>query len=83
MRCSVTLAAPPNPAAAPAVGETPNNVNPQDLVAQINKLSNLVYAVFGAIFARPAARVHPDPGGVLTCSGGTDFAARRASMATT
>ncbi len=44
----VTLAAPPNPAAAPAVGETPNNVNPQDLVAQINKLSNLVYAVFGA-----------------------------------
>jgi hypothetical protein len=43
----VTLAAPPNPAATPAVGETPNNVNPQDLVAQINKLSNLVYAVFG------------------------------------
>ena len=44
----VTLAAPPNPAATPAVGESPNNVNPQDLVAQINKLSNLVYAVFGA-----------------------------------
>ncbi len=44
----VTLAAPPNLAATPAVGETPNNVNPQDLVAQINKLSNLVYAVFGA-----------------------------------
>ncbi len=43
----VTLAAPPNPAATPAVGETPNNVNPQDIVAQINKLSNLVYAVFG------------------------------------
>ena len=43
----VTLAAPPDPAAVPAVGETPNNVNPQDLVAQINKLSNLVYAVFG------------------------------------
>jgi hypothetical protein len=43
----VTLAAPANPAAIPAVGETPNNVNPQDLVAQINKLSSLVYAVFG------------------------------------
>ncbi|GLQ91517.1 beta strand repeat-containing protein [Dyella acidisoli] len=44
----VTLAAPPNPAATPAVGETPNNVNPQDLVTQINKLSNIAYAVFGA-----------------------------------
>jgi hypothetical protein len=44
----VTLAAPPNPAATPAVAETPNNVNPQDLAAQINKVSNLVYAVFGA-----------------------------------
>jgi hypothetical protein len=44
----VTLAAPPNPAATPAVGETPNNVNVQDLVAQINKSSNVVYAVFGA-----------------------------------
>ena len=43
----VTLAAPANPAAIPAVAQTPNNVNPQDLVAQINKLSNLVYAVFG------------------------------------
>ena len=43
----VTLAAPPNPAATPAVAETPNNVNPQDLAAQINKVSNLVYAVFG------------------------------------
>ena len=43
----VTLAAPANPTSTPAVGETPNNVNPQDLVAQINKLSNLVYAVFG------------------------------------
>ena len=31
----------------PLSAETPNNVNPQDLVAQINKLSNLVYAVFG------------------------------------
>jgi hypothetical protein len=43
----VTLGAPANPTATPAVGETPNNVNPQDLVAQINKLSNLIYAVFG------------------------------------
>jgi len=43
----ITLAAPANPSATPAIGETPNNVNPQDIVAQINKLSNLVYAVFG------------------------------------
>ena len=43
----VTLAAPGNPSATPAIGETPNNVNPQDLVAQINKVSNLVYCVFG------------------------------------
>ena len=34
-------------AASPIIPETPNNVNPQDLVAQINKLSNLVYAAFG------------------------------------
>ena len=50
----VTLAAPANPSATPAIGETPNNVNPQDLVAQINKLSNLIYAVFG-----PAAPGQP------------------------
>jgi hypothetical protein len=43
----VTLGAPANPSATPAIGETPNNVNPQDLVAQINKASNLIYAVFG------------------------------------
>ncbi|WP_434667423.1 hypothetical protein P5W99_38965 [Paraburkholderia sp. A3BS-1L] len=43
----VTLSAPANPAAIPAVAQTPNNVNPQDLVAQINKISNIVYAVFG------------------------------------
>ena len=43
----VTLGSPANLAASPIVPETPNNVNPQDLVAQINKLSNLVYAVFG------------------------------------
>jgi hypothetical protein len=44
----VTLGAPANLSASPIIPETPNNVNPQDLVAQINKLSNLVYAVFGA-----------------------------------
>ena len=31
----------------PATPETPNNVNPQDLVTQINKVSNLIYAAFG------------------------------------
>ncbi len=44
----VTLGSPANPAATPAIPETPNNVNPQDLVAQINKISNLIYAVLGA-----------------------------------
>ena len=54
----VTLAAPANPAATPAVGETPNNVNPQDLAAQINKASSLVYAVFGASSpGQPAAYI--------------------------
>jgi hypothetical protein len=43
----VTLGAPANPTASPATPETPNNVNPQDLVAQINKLSNVIYAVMG------------------------------------
>lgn len=43
----VTLGAPSNLAATPIVPETPNNINPQDLVAQINKLSNLIYAAFG------------------------------------
>ncbi len=43
----VTLGAPANPGATPAIPETPNNVNPQDVVAQINKVSNLVYAAFG------------------------------------
>jgi hypothetical protein len=43
----VTLGAPANPGATPAIGETPNNVNPQDLVTQINKLSNVIYAVMG------------------------------------
>jgi hypothetical protein len=44
----VTLGSPANLSASPIIPETPNNVNPQDLVAQINKLSNLVYAVSGA-----------------------------------
>jgi hypothetical protein len=43
----VTLGSPANLSASPIIPETPNNVNPSDLVAQINKLSNLVYAVFG------------------------------------
>jgi len=43
----VTLGSPGNLSASPIIPETPNNVNPQDLVAQINKVSNLVYAAFG------------------------------------
>ena len=43
----IALGAPPNPATTPATPETPNNVNPQDIVTQINKVSNLVYAAFG------------------------------------
>lgn len=43
----VTLGAPANLSATPIIPETPNNVNPQDLVAQINKVSNLIYAAFG------------------------------------
>lgn len=43
----VTLGAPANPGATPPIAETPNNVNPQDLVTQINKLSNVIYAAFG------------------------------------
>ena len=43
----VTLGTPANLSATPVVPETPNFVNPQDLVTQINKLSNLIYAAFG------------------------------------
>jgi hypothetical protein len=43
----VTLGAPANLSSTPIIPETPNNVNPQDLVAQINKLSNLIYAAMG------------------------------------
>ncbi len=43
----VTLGAPGNLSATPIIPETPNNVNPQDLAAQINKVSNLIYAAFG------------------------------------
>jgi len=43
----VTLGSPANLAATPPVAETPNSVNPMDLAAQINKLSNLVFAAFG------------------------------------
>ena len=43
----VALGAPANPATTPVTSETPNNVNPQDLVTQINKVSTLIYAAFG------------------------------------
>ena len=43
----VTLGSPANLAATPPVPETPNSVNPMDLVAQINKVSNLIYAASG------------------------------------
>ena len=43
----VTLGAPANLSSTPIIPETPNNVNPQDLVAQINKVSNLIYAAMG------------------------------------
>ncbi len=59
----VTLAAPANPSATPPIGETPNSVNPQDLVAQINKVSGLIYAVFRAGLTGPAPGLYSDPGG--------------------
>ena len=43
----VTLGSPANLNATPPSQETPNSVNPQDLVAQINTVSNLIYAAFG------------------------------------
>jgi hypothetical protein len=43
----VTLGTPANLGATPVIPETPNNVNPQDLVAQINKTSNVIFAAFG------------------------------------
>ena len=43
----VTLGTPANLSATPIIPETPNIVNPQDLVTQINKVSNLIYAAFG------------------------------------
>ncbi|MGA3005035.1 MAG: hypothetical protein ABSE20_25275, partial [Acetobacteraceae bacterium] len=43
----VTLGSPANLSVSPVIPETPNNVNPQDLVTQINKASNLIYAAFG------------------------------------
>lgn len=44
----VTLATPANTTSTPPTAETPNSVNPQDIVTQINALSTLVYAAFGA-----------------------------------
>ncbi|MBS1854108.1 MAG: hypothetical protein JST11_01990 [Acidobacteria bacterium] len=43
----VMLGTPANPGAVPVTPATPNSVNPQDLVAQINKVSSLIYAAFG------------------------------------
>jgi hypothetical protein len=43
----VTFGSPANLSVSPVIPETPNNVNPQDLVTQINKVSNLIYAAFG------------------------------------
>jgi hypothetical protein len=43
----VTLGSPANLSTTPITPETPNYVNPQDLVTQINKVSNLIYAAFG------------------------------------
>jgi hypothetical protein len=54
----VTLGSPANLSATPPVAETPNSVNPSDLVAQINKVSNLIYAAFGpATPGQPAAYI--------------------------
>ena len=58
----MTLGAPANLGATPIIPETPNNVNPQDLVAQINKVSNLVYAAFGPVQPRTAPGIHSNPG---------------------
>jgi hypothetical protein len=44
----VTLGSPANPDTAPPTPETPNSVNPQDLVTQINSVSGLIYAALGA-----------------------------------
>jgi hypothetical protein len=43
----VALGAPADPSTTPATAATPNNVNPQDMVTQINKLSSLVYTASG------------------------------------
>ncbi len=44
----VTLGSPANLNTTPPTAETPNSVNPQDLVIQINSVSALIYAAFGA-----------------------------------
>ena len=44
----VTLGSPANPNTTPPTPETPNSVNPQDLAAQINSVSGLIYTAFGA-----------------------------------
>ena len=65
------------------VPATPNNVNPQDLVAQINKVSNLIYAAFGPSSPGQPPAYHPDPGGGRRSPGRADQRARRVSTATT
>ena len=64
-------------AASPIIPETPNNVNPQDLVAQINKVSNLIYAAFGPSSPGTAAGVPADPGGGRGRAGGADHRTAR------
>jgi hypothetical protein len=44
----VTLGSPASPNTTPPTPETPNSVSPQDLAAQINAASSLIYAAFGA-----------------------------------
>jgi hypothetical protein len=52
----VTLGSPANINSVPPTPETPNSVNPQDLVKYINRASRLVYASFGpTVPGQPAA----------------------------
>lgn len=55
----ITLGSPANLAATPIIPETPNNVSPQDMVAAINKASNVVYAAFGPKFPGQAPAYLP------------------------
>ena len=68
---------PANLGTTPVTPETPNNVNPQDLVAQINKVSNLIYAAFGPATSGTAARLPSDPGGRRRSAGRADHRTAR------